>query len=173
MSLVHDLIKIQYVREGYLPNYPYHLISDNEMCDAFINNELNYFDVNYPCISDDLKSEYDTLRDAIIYHVSEFKSSLESNAVMPDWVYSYMLGTVISVNSETLDKHDLLVSLSCDNVDDIFTPKAARTCLKISKEWIKKLPPKKRDNRPPTIFGEPHVIKSIRMGTLDVIGGEN
>lgn len=42
MSLVHDLIKIKYVREGYLPNYPYHLISDSEMCDAFINNELNY-----------------------------------------------------------------------------------------------------------------------------------
>ena len=37
MSFVHDVIKIKYAREGYLPDLPYHLISDEEMCDAFIN----------------------------------------------------------------------------------------------------------------------------------------
>jgi hypothetical protein len=37
MSLIHDIIKIKYTRLGYLPNYPYHLISDAEMFDAFIN----------------------------------------------------------------------------------------------------------------------------------------
>lgn len=33
---IHDLIKIQYIRQGYLPNIPYHLISDIEMLDAFL-----------------------------------------------------------------------------------------------------------------------------------------
>ena len=37
MSLIHDIIKIKYTRLGYLPNYPYHLISDEEMFNAFIN----------------------------------------------------------------------------------------------------------------------------------------
>lgn len=173
MSLVHDLIKIKYVREGYLPNYPYHLISDSEMCDAFINNELNYFDSNYPCLDDNLKEAYSELKDEILYHIEKFKSSLDADSSLPDWVYSYMLGTVISVNSETLDKHDLLVSLSLDNTDDIFTAQASKSCLIISKDWINKLSPKKREHRPPTMFGEPHVIKSIRMNSLNVIGGAN
>ena len=34
--LAHDIIKITYVREGYLKNFPHHLISDEEMCVAFI-----------------------------------------------------------------------------------------------------------------------------------------
>ena len=34
---IHDLIKIKYIREGYLPNYPYHMISDEEVFNAFIN----------------------------------------------------------------------------------------------------------------------------------------
>lgn len=170
MSLVHDLIKIKYVREGYLPNYPYHLISDDEMCDAFINNELNYFDANYPCLDESIQSEYDELKLCIKYHIDNFKQSLQS-AELPDWIYSYMLGQVISINSDTLDKHDLLVSLSLDNIDDIFTPSASKSCLKISKEWVKRLNPIKRDHRPPTMFGEPHVIKSIRMNNTDVIGG--
>lgn len=168
MSLVHDLIKIKYVREGYLPNYPYHLISDDEMCDAFIRNELNYFDSNYPCLDDTLLDSYFNLKDAINYHLETFKSSSHT---IPDWVYSYMLGTVISVNSKTLDKHDLLVSLSLDNTDDVFTSQASKVCLRISTDWIKRLTPTKRDHRPPTMFGEPHVIKSIRMNTLNVIGG--
>ena len=37
MSLLHDIIKIKYTRLGYLPNYPYHLISDEEMFNAFID----------------------------------------------------------------------------------------------------------------------------------------
>lgn len=170
MSLVHDLIKIKYVREGYLPNYPYHLISDQEMCDAFINNELNYFDDNYPCLDTSIQDEYNELKSCIQYHISRLNNPLES-VELPDWVCSYMLGQVISINSDTLDKHDLLVSLSLDNIDDIFTVAASKSCLQISKEWIKRLNPTKRDHRPPTMFGEPHVIKSIRMNSIDVIGG--
>ena len=40
MSYIHDIIKIKYVREGWLPNWPYHLISDQEMCDAFLKQDI-------------------------------------------------------------------------------------------------------------------------------------
>ena len=46
--LVHDLIKIKLVRAGYLPNYPYHLISDKEMCEAFISaNSVDTSNLTY------------------------------------------------------------------------------------------------------------------------------
>lgn len=35
MSFIHDIIKIKYIREGYLSNIPYHLVSDEEMFYAF------------------------------------------------------------------------------------------------------------------------------------------
>ena len=41
MSLIHDIIKIKYINLGYLPNYPYHMISDREMFDAFIDLSSN------------------------------------------------------------------------------------------------------------------------------------
>ena len=37
MSFIHDIIKIKYSKLGYLPSYPYNLISDKEMFQAFIN----------------------------------------------------------------------------------------------------------------------------------------
>ena len=44
-SYIYNLIKIKYIREGYLPDLPYHLISDNEMYDAFLsyNEEQDTF----------------------------------------------------------------------------------------------------------------------------------
>ena len=36
--MIHDVIKIKLSREGYLPDYPPHLISDEEMCRAFIRH---------------------------------------------------------------------------------------------------------------------------------------
>lgn len=175
MAYVHDLAKIIYVQEGYLPNIPYHLISDKEMIDAFINNSYNYFDDMYPCPSDKLSSEYDKLKSDIRYHLEEHISDEEYE--IPDWVYSYMIGSTIGQNSETADKHDLLVSLNCDNVDDVFSETAANECYKISKEWIRKLPMSAKqgndgnDHRPPTMFGEPHVIKSIRLTAANYTGG--
>ena len=35
MSIL-DNVKIKYIQEGYLPNYPYHLISDIEAFNAFL-----------------------------------------------------------------------------------------------------------------------------------------
>ena len=48
MNYIHDIIKIMYVREGYLPNYPYHLIADDEMMFAFLHNKKkrNYIDTS-------------------------------------------------------------------------------------------------------------------------------
>ena len=37
MNSLHDTIKIDLIRQGYLPNYPYHMISDIEMCKAFLD----------------------------------------------------------------------------------------------------------------------------------------
>ena len=170
MSFIHDVIKRQYVYEGYLPNYPYHLISDDEMFDAFIKNtDVNYFDINYPrdlFLSDsEMSAAYDNLKQSILGHIDAYLT--KEAVVLPNWVYSYMLGTTISVNSDKRDIHDLLVMLGTDNMDDEFNLISAKKCLQISIDWIKKLNlQNKSDNRPPSMFGEPHVIKSLRLNPI-------
>ena len=52
MSLIHDIVKIKYVDEGLLPYWPYHLISDEEMFEAFILSDECAFDIYYPEPSD-------------------------------------------------------------------------------------------------------------------------
>ena len=42
---VHDIIKINYTRQGYLPYYPYHLISDEEMFEGFMSYENSEEDI--------------------------------------------------------------------------------------------------------------------------------
>lgn len=168
--IVVDDIKIKYVREGYLPNWPYHLISNEEMCNAFLSISSDgqysgYFIDNYPLVDRSLGEPYNNLVSALQYHINYFLSSTDPNATLPDWVYSYMLGNVISVNSDVIDIHNLLVLLNADNTDDIFTPITARLCYNESKMWIRKLPPDEAEHRPPTIFGELHVIKSLRLTT--------
>ena len=225
---IHDIIKIEYVRQGYLPNYPYHLISDEEMCNAFLRHQLivsqsdanrviqnknsladnpHYFQVayklcscqkdeygnvmitgnlnqiedfksdtgllnksslypecffayTYPLVNDKLLDEYNILITSISTHLMNL---LSEETELPDWIYSYMLGKVISSSSSDLDRHDLLVSLDLDNNDDEFTADACSACYEVSRRWIQKLPPSKRENRPPTMFGEPHVLKSLRI----------
>lgn len=209
---IHDLIKIHLVREGYLPNYPYHLISDVEMCDAFFNKDdesKSYFHVTYPrsvaenvgpaytlrdCkgkpILDESGNEivetpYEGLERVIGYYMNKLKTTHDDTCVLPDWVYSYMLGEVISVHSEIIDIHDLIKPLGVDNIDDIFTPAAAKACYDTSRRWIKQHLidvwehnesgldstecPGCQNVRPPTMFGEPHVIKSIRLDSVSPI----
>lgn len=178
---LHDIIKIQLTRYGYLMNYPYHMISDAEMCDAFMSDDgVGYFYDTYPRIDGigaDLESVYDTLELSIRYHLHLMKSAPNGTYQLPNWVYSYMLGAVVSVHSDPLDIHDLLVPLNIDNTDDIFTADACRACHEISKQWIRKiaLPEyvewdgKSVDLRPPTLFGEPHVIKSIRLSQVPIV----
>lgn len=170
MSLIHDIVKMQFVRYGYLPNHPYHMISDSEMCDAFLSRSTNADDTNlsgyfvdtYPCPSLDLKQPYDLLIDNIVLHINRLKSSNSDQYVLPDWIYSYMLGVVVGPNSNLSDIHDLLVLLNLDNVDDIFTSAAANACYEISRKWLQK-PSNDDAVRCATMFGEPHVIKSLRV----------
>lgn len=178
---VTDLIKISYVKEGYLPNWPYHLISDEEMCDAFINydsesedgweqflsdDNLCYFKYNYPLLDASMESQYKDLVEAIAYHIRQLKDSKDAEYVLPDWIYSYMMGAVIGVNSSQLDKHDMFVSLNADNIDDEYDVKVGEACYARSKEWLGRLPQVELDHRPPTMYGEPHVLKYLRL--LDV-----
>lgn len=186
---IHDIIKIKLSREGYLLNYPPHLISDSEMCDAFLpyefdeddiysgyddamNSQLSYFVDNYPLVHPQLKEEHKELTANIAYHLNKLKTSLEAEYRLPDWVYAYMLGATLGVNSPQEDLHDLFVMLNTDNLDDEFDYECCRACYNESEYWLKKLPESRRDHRPPTLFGEPHVIKSLRLKDADMTDGE-
>ena len=188
MSFIHDLVKLNLVRSGYLADMPYHLISDKEMCNAFISAKQHgdrwvvsadcYFGANYPCVSDTLVDAYNKLVGVIMYHIQAITQSRYSEHTLPDWVYSYMLGEVISVHSPKADIHDMLVATGIDNIDDNFTSDAAIKCLEISSNWMNKLampekiisdvehPDYMQPIRVPTVFGEPHVLKSLRLQSI-------
>lgn len=152
---IHDLIKINFVTEGYLPNYPYHLLSDAEMCDAFLrysieNNTVKwdgYFCDVYKLPDQDelsntnyatIEKAYKNLGITILYYLHELKNSKEPSYTLPDWIYSYMLGKVVGKDSEALDVHDIIYPLGADNIDDDFTDKAAYACYNESKKWLNK-----------------------------------
>lgn len=204
MSFLHDIIKIHLTREGYLPNYPYHLISDEEMCDGFIrlpesilsyidddyfgpttsdtknrvdwfnaflkSTDIMYFLSNYPLIDERIESQYKELVNRIFYEIQEFKKDTEDR-VLPNWIYSYMLGVCIGPESSKVDIHDMISSMGTDNMEDEYDVYCALECLRISKEWLKRIIlPEGEVIRPPTMFGEPHVLKSIRLDqeSLDI-----
>jgi len=166
--LIHDIIKIRYVQEGYLPDYPYHLISDDEMFDAFFYNDTNYFDMNYPCPNKDFQQKYQNLKTWIHYHISKYRKNqdapkLSKRYVLPDWVYSYMIGAVIGPMSPIEDRHDLFVLLHLDNTEDEFNEAIYTAIYRTSEVWTFKLTSEERKLRPPTMFGEPHVLKSLNL----------
>lgn len=163
---IHTLIKINYIRQGYLPNYPYHLISDEEMFEVFIKTG-GFFDSTYPCPDTHMIEEYNNLRSAIAWHIDQYRE--DSTYIIPDWVYSYVLGKVTAQSSNLQDKMYLLDLLNTPNINGDLTERTYQTCYEISKEWVNKLPSAKSNHRPPTIFGEPHVIKSLRLQNVDVL----
>lgn len=195
--MIHDILKIKYVRLGYIPkNYPYHLISDKEMFNAFIkldtaqevqDDQVFFFDDNYPnpfdkndvyrqtkideetgeviIISEiNLYDEYCKLKAYIVNAINDYlayrSTPEESNHQIPDWIYTYMLGEVVYQNSEYLDIQDTLTLLHCSNLDNEFTKEACIACYVTSLGYVSKL---SINTRPPTVFGEPHVIKQLRM----------
>lgn len=180
--MVHDVIKIKYSESGYLPNYPPHLISDDEMCDAFMqypegdnaweefknSTNISFYRDMYPVIDGTLDDDYRKLAEGIADEISKFKASLEDDRRLPDWVYSYMLGIVLTKNSPQLDMHDMLVNMGIDNQMDEFTPECAQMCLKISDYQINKRPAGS-PYRPPSPFGEPIVLKYLKLLRLNVV----
>lgn len=171
---IHNLIKIKLSTHGYLPDYPYHMISDAEMCKAFMScfDSTGYFYDMYPCIDSSLTSKYKALEQALSYYMSAI--STQSDIAIPDWVYSYMLGNVISINSDYKDIYDLATYLGISKPDVSFDVDMATACYDISSKWLAKSQGHIYDNtntinlRPPTIFGEPHVIKSLRINAASV-----
>lgn len=176
--LVHDIIKIKYVKLGYLKkNYPYHLISDEEMFNAFIDlgngftsglvdPDVKFFDTYYPnpfaeqhYIYKDtsLSEKYSELKQYIINTINNY---LANEVKIPDWIYTYMLGEVIYNQSDYLDIQDCLTLLHCSNLNNEFTPEACAVCYQTSLNYISTLT---SGVRPPTVFGEPHVIKNLRL----------
>lgn len=207
--LANTLAKIRLSNSGYLPDYPYHLISDKELYDAFMDctTETGYFFDAYPNIGGQFPVVYKQLALTIQYYLLLSWISTEAADIIPDWVYSYILGFVISVQSDKKDIHDLIYPLGVDNIDDDFDSKAAAACYGQSVSWIKRknlskmiaIPaeykekmeelmsertildeslydiymrnevngtPGAIDIRPATIFGEPHVVKAIRLEQL-------
>lgn len=168
-NFVHDLIKIKYSDEGYLPYYPYHLISDEEMIDAFVKGEVNFFDDNYPCPEDYLVEEYNRLRSFVVTCCDNY---LSTGADIPDWVYSYMLGIVVGPQSSQKDIHDLLVLLNMDNLYDEFNVSIYKSLYSVSVKSLGQASVKMKlsytANRPATMFGEPHIIKYLRLEQVSV-----
>ena len=189
MTLIHDIIKIKYVSLGYIKkNYPYHLISDEEMFNAFIDvgtgftsslidPNVRFFDSYYPNPFVDVDIEYKgvslsevyaNLKSAIVNTVAtylDYKSKYGDDVAadyMPDWIYTYMLGEVVYQQSDYLDIHDTLVLLKCVNNGNEFTPEACLACYITSLGYVSTLD---TSTRPPTVFGEPHVIKQLRLET--------
>lgn len=169
-SLIHDVVKIKYTDEGYLPYYPYHLISDSEMIDAFIFNDSNFFDDTYYCDFKEVESEYESLKSYIRDICSRYKS--DNNVNIPDWVYSYMIGAVVGPESGQKDVHDLLVLMNMDNLYDEFNASIYKSISDISRKalgYSKTRNVESADGyRPVTVFGEPHIIKYLRLDKVSV-----
>lgn len=165
---IHDVIKVQFVNIGYLPNRPYHLISDKEMFDAFIWNEESFFGDYYPCPGDSLVEQYNTLKTAI---QNLIQIHLEDPLTpVPNWVYSYMLLQTITYESSLEDIYYIYDLLGLDSSQGLpkFDEEVAAECYRASEEWLKRLPSKQTE-RPPTMFGEPHIVKSLRLQQANVL----
>ena len=188
LSLINDVIKIRLSKAGYLRNYPPHLLSDEEMVEGF----YEYFkDVYYtpmynefqnptpvvPYDSDDTDYMVDNLN-ALFSHIQqtcnaavEIAKTQGTDFTVSDWIYSYMLGAVVGPKSNVQDIHDVLVLMNIDNLDDVFTRLASETCYTISKYWIAKTNHSDTGNqRPPSVFAELHVIKSLRLANVSMGG---
>lgn len=170
IKVIHDLIKIRLSREGYLPDYPPHLISDEEMCNAFIEPDtavrgtVTLFHDYYPAptgdgITAEITQAYNQLVADIRERIQEYLADDDPDAALPNWVYSYMLTIPISEMSTELDRHTALVTIGLDNIYDEMTPQVYKRCLDVSSQWVAKY----GMARKPTVFIEPHVLKYFRL----------
>lgn len=163
---LHDVIKILYINLGYLPNYPYHLITDSEMFDAFCKDSGVFADY-YPCPGEDLSEAYDTLKAAIDDKISAY---LTDGTEIPEWVYSYLLIQATTYESNEADIAYLYELSGIEPEDTVaqFSENLAKECYAVSTAWIKRLP-SLFATRPATVFGEPHVLKSLRLNQANIL----
>jgi hypothetical protein len=140
-----------------------------------------------------LRGEYIRIKNYIIDLITDYLAHLgaadEDDYEIPDWVYSYMLGEVVynvpgePDDFEYKDIHDTLLLL--DNVyvdrsriideagdedlnkllnDNYIDNKFNRiSCVRCYMESTKYISTLTTGIRPPTVFGEPHVIKQLRL----------
>lgn len=163
---IRNYIKMLYSNMGYLPGCPYHLISDKEMFDAFLRDD-GFFANEYPCPSEELEEAYEALKECI---EGKIKSFLEDDEELPKWIYSYMIMEPITFNS---DEQDIAYISDMGNIESAgllaeFTPAVAHMCYSVSTKWLKKQPSKYAD-RVPTMFGEAHVVKSLRLDQANIL----
>lgn len=179
-SMLIDTIKIKYVELGYLPNWPYHMISDEEVLKAFIMNDVNFYTDNY-CSSPDLWdihiNSIDLLQELITVMKRAVSDVLKHKIELPNWIYPYMLGEVVGPKSSTKDIDDLIELCNLKGIvpSGEMTPTLCTTLFKISYAWLMKIPQQQlidEYHTVPSIFGEPHVIKSLRLAKLDGVNGE-
>lgn len=163
---IHNVIKMMYSNMGYLPGYPYHLISDNEMFDAFLRED-GFFADEYPCPSEDLQEAYDALLECIKDKIQNY---VDKGETLPNWVYSYMIKSAITYSSleEDISYISDMGHIEHSGLLAEFTPEVANMCYRVSTKWLKKQPSKYAD-RVPTMFGEPHVVKSLRLDQANIL----
>lgn len=164
---IHDTIKRLYSNMGYLPGYPYYLISDAEMFDAFLK-EGGFFNDFYPCPSSELQGPYNLLREYIVEKITQFRSGILDT--LPSWIYSYMIMRPITFDSSEDDVAYLtdLAGLQTELGAPEFNAEVAAKCYEISTKWIQKQP-SKYSHRPPTMFGETHVTKCLRLDQANIL----
>lgn len=154
--MLNDVVKINLSRNGYVPDYPPHLISRSEMKAG----ALAWIADMYPAPPNGyLAAEYNALISNVTDALSDFVNA-EDETELPDWIYAYLLGTVVGPNSDTTDRHNVLVLMGLDNVDDEFTLPVYKRCYEVSTQWLAKYG---IVERMPTMFAEPHVIKYFRL----------
>jgi len=179
-KMLMDTIKIKYVELGYLPNWPYHMISDDEVLRAFIINDVNFYQDNYFCSFDLYDIEIwkmHPLQELTKLIWIAVKHVLQRRIELPNWIYPYMLGEVVGPKSSTKDIDDLIELCNLKGIvpSGEMSPTLCITLFKISYAWLTKLPRQQLEDEYrmlPTIFGEPHVIKSLRLAKLDGVNGE-
>ena len=181
MKTLYNTIKIKYSRLGYLPDCPPHLISDEEMFDAFLpfktvenaHNEINeselcVFKDFYPNILGEMDEKYNELIDNIAYHINIVRTKNRDDSQLPDWIYTYMLGEALSPTTSTYNDlqsiHDLLnIKMESDSYNEYIY----KACYNVSRYWLSRYPVGALNHRPPTMFMEPHVLKALRLAKAD------
>lgn len=157
--LIHDYIKTLYINLGYLPNNAVHLTSDEEMFDAFLREDGVFADY-YPCPDITFESAYDEL---LAYITDKIDDHLNNGTDLLSWIYSYMMLVPVTFDSSDLDILDLGKLLGIETAGQCeFDVEYAEACYAVSTRWLNRASAKHED-RPPTMFGENHVIKCLRL----------